>query len=288
MELRTDDFDIYHKALFEYKKRAFENHFYGKKAEKIIDKAFNGFQFADKDKNYILFTSLLDDLNKKLENGFRMDQILAELVNVARSKRKEIDNKELTVQWANEVNEKEKEKLYAELSSFILRSFELNKNVPRDLLVEHERKQVEESKDEYTYFPDKAARGKLIGAINKGFYGDTLHEFKDKNKEVIGPFSTSDRLVKYMSDDLLRFRLAIMELASKYGKRMKRYQRVMDLDFLLTRFYEIGDCASLLYKEYKDLYPEDELKQNITKHNIQRKRIPVNDGVQLEMTGLKK
>ena len=286
MDVKRKSMIMFHKASFEYRKRAFEEHLYNVKTRDYIVEAFIGISLLNDMENYIYYTGLLHDLNSRLDEGEQFENILNNLVKTSREYKRKVKDKELSLEWADSINDKDNEKKSKEIERLILKRFEANKDVPRDELIKVEKKQVEDSKNKYTYFHNRVARGKAIGGLNKGFLGDSLDGFKEKNKEEVGPFSVDDRLVKYMSDDLLRLRVVIFDIARKYNEKMKSYAKIADLDYLTDRYEEIGRASKEVYKNIKGIYPGDEIKSNIKMNNLKRHRLPQEDGVQVEISDL--
>lgn len=222
--------------------------------EKIIQKVCVDLKYKnDYKKNYIYFSNVLYYVRKKIHEGYHQNLFFSALESVAYETKGKIKKGELTVDDAKEN--------VSEIEDFIFEDgikrridFLINEGYDRDSLEWLEKKQVDDSKSNYTHFTDSRARGKIIGALNRGFYLRTLEELKDYIKENGGKGSGKDRFVKSMPDELLMYKLAIMDIAERYVK-----DNSYNIKELKEKMFNLGQTAREMFAKENLIVPEEAL-----------------------------
>ena len=225
--------------------------------EKIIQKVCVDLKYKNNSKkNYIYFSEVLYYVRKKIHEGCHQNLFFSALEQVAYEAKNKTKKGELTVDDAVE-NVSEIEDFIFE--DGIRRRIDLliNEGYDRKSLEWLEQKQVDDSKGNYTDFTDERARGKIIGALNKGFYLRTLEDLKKYIKENGGKGTGKDRYVSNMPDELLMYKLAIMDIAERYAKAIK--DNNYSVEDLKEKMFTLGQTAREMFtKEYLSV-PEEVL-----------------------------
>lgn len=242
--------------------------------EKIIQKVCIDLKYKNNyKKNYIYFSEVLYYVRKKIHEGCHQNLFFSALEQVAYEAKDKIKNGELTVDDAAE-NVSEIEDFIFEDAIKKRIDFLINNEYDRKSLEWLEQKQVDDSKDNYTDFTDERARGKIIGALNRGFYLRTLEELKKYIKENGGKGNGKDRFISNMPDELLMYKLAIMDIAERYAKVIK--DNYYSVDDLKEKMYNLGQTARNMFtKEYLSVPEEVLLKYPKIKEEKE-------DGIQIE------
>ena len=76
-------------------------------------------------------------------------------------------------------------------------------------------------KEKSSIFGLKDVSGKLIGELNRGMYGHTREEIIELYRDCGIKISTSDRFIDNMSDELLKYRIAGLFIASRYCDKVR-------------------------------------------------------------------
>ena len=242
--------------------------------EKIIQKVCIDLKYKNNyKKNYIYFSEVLYYVRKKIHEGCHQNLFFSALEQVAYEAKDKIKNGELTVDDAAE-NVSEIEDFIFEDAIKKRIDFLINNEYDRKSLEWLEQKQVDDSKDNYTDFTDERARGKIIGALNRGFYLRTLEELKKYIKENGGKGNGKDRFISNMPDELLMYKLAIMDIAERYAKVI--IDNNYSVDDLKEKMYNLGQTARNMFtKEYLSVPEEVLLKYPKIKEEKE-------DGIQIE------
>lgn len=191
-------------------------------AKKVIDKVcFSNLYAKDHKKNYLYLSKLLSYVDSKIENGEHSNLIFAALETVAQDAKRKIRSGEITME---EIQKKKTEKFKSDTEkciSYLLQVLEEN-NYSREDLEMLEDFEVQKSKNQYSYFKDKASRGKIIGSLNKGFFSFNNTELEQFIKDHNGKCNKNDRFISIMPDDILKYKIVLMHISNSYAPKGKK------------------------------------------------------------------
>lgn len=129
-------------------------------------------------------------------------------------------------------------------------------------------------KEKSAIFGLKDVSGKLIGELNRGMYGHTREEIIELYRDCGVKISTSDRFIDNMSDELLKYRIAGLFIASRYCDKVKNewesalsssdsYPGKEALDKTRSRTKELGMILKDKYISKNKKSPFKEITTNI-------------------------
>ena len=179
--------------------------------------------------------------------------------------------------------EKERELVYLNDDLFIEKTVSVllrlidsidEENYTRDELESIESRQTMESMDFFDQFNQKDARGRLIGDLNKGFYTKTNKDLILYIKNETGSCNKKNRLINYMPDSVLKFKIAMLNIVRVYDKKSKELGT--DYASLSRKMSLLGVAARGLFSYMNGLMPEEAIvlhKNNIQNKNKVRTRV---------------
>lgn len=120
-----------------------------------------------------------------------------------------------------------------------------------------EKDETTKSMSFFDQYKNREARGKLIGTLNKGFYTKTNKELVNYIRANTGSCNTKYRLVNYMSDEILKYRIAMLKIAKVYSKKSKEEGK--DYRYISNRMFLLGQIAREMFVYDYNEVPEDTL-----------------------------
>lgn len=229
--------------------------------------------FRDDEKNYIYFSKLYSKLKHDIEAGISSKDMFKDLLSNANFIKQNIDEGLFTLESAKEENMRLKEKDDLLLKKAILNRIEIANDWDREYLLNLEKNQFENSKEFFTYFHSNIkARGEIMGEFNKGFYGMTLQKLTKEIRETAGPVNSKNRFVQYMPDDLLRFKVSLMDIIRIYDEKMRKAPFIANDEYMKNKIGNLGDCARELYHNMNVKNPEEEIITNVKLSNKKRNK----------------
>ena len=267
-EVNKLDMMLVSKLRNKYKSDEF---FYGNPEDIIYMVCFSYLYKNDSKKNYIYLSKLLSYVDSKIDTGTYSKEIFAAIGTVASDIKRKINNNEYSIK---EVIMKNKDSFDEETENcirYLLNVLEEN-NYTREDLECFESNQVSISKNDYKYLPDPSSRGKIIGKLNEGFYGFTYSDLDKYLKENNGVGGQKDRFVSLMPDEILKYRIAIMQMAHLYASNGKKKR--VNLNDMEEKYYHLGQIARDMFAREYLFVPEDIILENSKerKGNPRRRR----------------
>ena len=129
-------------------------------------------------------------------------------------------------------------------------------------------------KERTSVYGRKTASGGIIGALNRGMYGQTREEFIDELREDGVKLSSNTRFIRSMSNELIKYRIVGLYIASKYcdriEERWKKNATDSDSNTALKDYNEakvktkiLGGILKDVYSEKYNITPKDEIKNHL-------------------------
>lgn len=144
----------------------------------------------------------------------------------------------------------------------------------RDELINYESVCNNLLKDKASVFGMKDAGGKIIGELNRGMYGHTRDDIIDLYRNCGVKIGSGDRFIDKMSDDLLKYRIVGLYLASRYCDKIRgsfenrmvfsdSYPDKDTFEGMRSRTKELGIILRDKYCFNKGISPFGEITSNI-------------------------
>lgn len=270
---------LFNSLIYGYRKKALEERTNYFRLDRLIkDICIHMQYFRDDEKNYIYFSKLYSKLKYDNETGISAKDMFKILLSNANFIKQNIDEGLFTLEDTKEENMKLKEKDNLLLKKAILNRIEIANYWDREYLLNLEKNQFENSKGFFNYFHSNVkARGEIMGEFNKGFYGMTLQKLTKEIRETVGPVNNKNRFVQYMPDDLLRFRVSLMDIVRIYDEKMRKDSFIANDEYIKSKLGNLGNCARELYYNMNEKNPEEEIITNVKLSNKNKKRNKYDD-----------
>ena len=224
-------------------------------------------------KNCLYLKELYKFIKLRIDNETSSREIFLTIEDAAKRIKKKVSKNEITESKISEdkvtnkqENNKSKFDIRIERDIDIIISSIEESGYTMDQLRKYEEKLVNISKGYFKKYEEEkeSARAEIIGSLNIGYYGKTLSNLKKYLREQAGPINSKSRLVEYMDENLLRYRIALLELVRLYETKTLK-EKNKDLSYIKKVMYNVGKCAREKFSKEYDIVPEEALIDNIKK-----------------------
>ena len=220
--------------------------------------------YKNLDKEWYLLTKVKENLLARIARRASITEVLSVLPTITKDIKRDI--------VANGIVVDEKERIYIEgTKKAILAIVSECGELTREELLEKEAKYDHDLKVKSSVFAHSDSSGRVIGNLNKGMYGKTSGELTKFLTENGINLEKGDRFTDFMSDDLLRFRVAGLYISQVYCDRI--YKNLNNDDgptrlqagqeeykYTLDRTKKLGSIVKSLYKDFSGKTPYEEIR----------------------------
>lgn len=215
---------------------------------------------SDETKRVLIIKALIRFLNKQIAKDVYSKQIVNSMSTKASDIKRKLNNEDVVF---NELTINKIEEFYYGLDCY-----------ERKELLELENEYNTKLKEKSVIFGQERARGQIIGELNKGMYESTREDLVKFIRENGEKISNEDRFLDYMSDELLKYRVIGLRMASVYCD--KTYDNFLktakdsldrinldDYDKMREKTNNLGIIIKNLYQTKFDITPREEILANI-------------------------
>ena len=228
-----------------------------KKAEIAITRVCYVNKYPKNEKsNYIYFSHLLEVVNSKIKRGVLSCEIFSSIYTISTDTKKRIRSKELTTEVVEGYKHSKFDQKTKECIKLIIDSLN-DEDYSREDLERFESNLTEYSKHAYNYYSKKDSRGKIMGSLNKGFYGMSITNLDKYIKNHGVQSSKSDRFISVMSDDVLKYRIALLYISNAYSR--KGFNEKTSYGDIREKNRRLGSIARSMFAEEFGLFPEQSI-----------------------------